>query len=220
MTITPDTPLTNAEISHLETLLASPAFKQQAMGLDEIQGFLCAVISGPQQVSAALWLPAVLGNPDYANADQAQAVKDLLVRFHAEIVADLAAGESLGLVLNLTEPSNAAADGKYDYSAWCQAYLDGVEFSAAPWTEAGDENEINELLIAISLLAGDIDAKALKQIKPREMAELLIECREDLPMLAVEIYKYFQSLRDRPTVTTKHPGSAAAQAKPAKKKLH
>ena len=42
-------PLTNAEISHLETLLASPAFKQLAMGLDEIQGFLCAVISGPLQ---------------------------------------------------------------------------------------------------------------------------------------------------------------------------
>lgn len=224
MTTTPDTPLTNAEISHLETLLASPAFKQQAMGLDEIQGFLCAVISGPLQVSAAIWLPAVLGNPGYENADQAQAVKDLLLRFHAEIVADLAAGESLGLVLNLTEPSNAAADGEYDYSAWCQAYLDGVEFSAAPWTEAGDENEINELLFSISLLAGDIDAKALKQIKPREMAELLSECREDLPMLAVDIYKYFQSLRDRanerPKVTAKHPGSAAAQAKPAKNKLH
>ena len=220
MTPTPDAPLTNAEISHLETLLASPSFKQQAMGLDEIQGFLCAVISGPLPVSAALWLPAVLGNPDYGSADQAQAVKDLLLRFHTEIVADLAAGESLGLVLNLTEPANAAADGEYDYSAWCQAYLDGVEFSAAPWTEAGDENEINELLFSISLLAGDIDAKALKQIKPREMAELLIECREDLPMLAVEIYQYFQSLRDRPTVTAKNPGSAAAQAKPAKKKLH
>ncbi len=110
-------PLTNAEISHLETLLASPAFKQLAMGLDEIQGFLCAVISGPLQVSAAIWLPAVLGNPDYQSADQAQAVKDLLLRFHAEIVADLAAGESLGLVLNLTELSNAAAEDKYDYSA-------------------------------------------------------------------------------------------------------
>ena len=217
-------PLTNAEISHLETLLASPAFKQLAMGLDEIQGFLCAVISGPLQVSAAIWLPAVLGNPDYQSVDQAQAVKDLLLRFHAEIVADLAAGESLGLVLNLTEPSNAAAEGEYDYSAWCQAYLDGVEVSDVSWIEAGEEDEINELLFSISLLAGEIDAKALKQIKPREMAELLNECREDLPMLVVDIYKYFQSLRnranERPKVTTKQPGSAAVQAKPTKKKLH
>ena len=143
-----------------------------------------------------------------------------MTRFHAEIAADLDAGESLGLVLNLADPSNAATEGEYDYSAWCQAYLDGVEFSSVPWIEAGDENEINELLFPISLLGDEIDPKALKQIKPREMAELLSECREDLPMLAVDIYKYFQSLRERPKVTAKNPGSDAAQEKPSKKKLH
>ena len=220
MTTTPATPLSNAEISHLETLLATPAFKKQAMGLDEIQGFLCAVISGPQHIKPAKWLPAVLGDPDYESAEQETAVKDLLMRFHAEIVADLSAGESLGLVLNLTDPSNAAAEGEYDYGAWCQAFLDGVEFSDVPWTEAGDDNEINEFLFPISLLAGEIDPKALKQIKPREMAELLKECREDLPMLAIDIYKYFQTLRNRPAATQKDPGSTDAQAKPAKKKLH
>ena len=220
MTTTPATPLSNAEISHLETLLATPAFKKQAMGLDEIQGFLCAVISGPQHIKPAKWLPAVLGDPDYESAEQETAVKDLLLRFHAEIVADLSAGESLGLVLNLTDPSNAAAEGEYDYGAWCQAFLDGVEFSDVPWTEAGDDNEINEFLFPISLLAGEIDPKALKQIKPREMAELLKECREDLPMLAIDIYKYFQTLRNRPAATQKDPGSTDAQAKPAKKKLH
>ena len=142
------------------------------------------------------------------------------MRFHAEIVADLSAGESLGLVLNLTDSSNAAAEGEYDYGAWCQAFLDGVEFSDAPWTGAGDDNEINEFLFPISLLAGEIDPKALKQIKPREMVELLKECREDLPMLAIDIYKYFQTLRNRPAATQKDPGSTDAQAKPTKKKLH
>jgi yecA family protein len=162
----------------------------------------------------------VLGNPEYESADQADALKALLLRFHSEIVADLAAGESLGLVLNLADPSNAAVEGEYDYGAWCQAYLDGVEFSGVAWTDAGDEDEINDLLFPISLLAGEIDPKALKQIKPREMAELLKECREDLPMLAIDIYKYFRSLRDRPKVTAKNPGSGAAQTKPATKKLH
>ena len=224
MTATAPAPLTNAEISHLETLLATPTFKKQTMGLDEIQGFLCAAISGPQPVRPEQWLPAVLGSPEYESAEQAKAVKNLLLRFHDEIVADLAAGESLGLVLNLADPSNAATEGEYDYGAWCQAYLDGVEFSAVPWIEAGDENEINELLFPISLLAGEIDPKALKQIKPREMAELLKECREDLPMLAIDIYQYFQPLRERvnerPKVTVKLPGSDAAQTKPAKKNLH
>ena len=89
-----------------------------------------------------------------------------------------------------------------------------------PWTEAGDDNEINEFLFPISLLAGEIDPKALKQIKPREMTALLKECREDLPMLVVDIYKYFQSLRNRPAGAQKDLGAAGAQAKPTKKNLH
>jgi uncharacterized protein len=213
-------PLTDAEIAHLEFLLATPAFAQQSMGLDEIQGFVCAVISGPARVTPDQWLPAVLGTPDYESATQAQEIRDLLLRFHDEIAADLKAGESLGLVLNLVEPAKAGTESEYDYGAWCQAYLDGVESSPVPWVDAGDDAEINDLLFSISLLAGEIDPKALKQVKPREMAELLKECRQDLPMLAVDIYKYFQSLRDRPKVTAKRPGSEAARPEPGKKNLH
>ncbi|MBL0121983.1 MAG: YecA family protein [Betaproteobacteria bacterium] len=220
MTTTPSTALTDAEIAHLEFLLATPAFAKQSMGLDEIQGFVCAVISGPVKVKSGQWLPAVLGNPEYESAAQAQEVQNLLLRFHDEIAADLKAGESLGLVLNLAEPAKAGAESEYDYTAWCQAYLDGVESSTVPWVEAGDDEEINDLLFPISLLAGEIDPKALKQVKPREMADLLQECREDLPMLAVDIYKYFQSLRDRPKVTAKHPGSSPMQPGSEKKKLH
>lgn len=214
--------LTEAEISHLEFLLASPRFAKQSMGLDEIQGFVCAVLSGPAGVAPEQWLAAVLGNPEFESAAEAQDIKALLMRFHAEIAADLAAGESLGLVLNVQESGKSASANEYDYSAWCQAYLDGVEFSKLPWLEAGDEDEINDLLFPISLLAGEIDPKALKQIKSREMADLLQECREDLPMLAVDIYKYFQSLRTRPkvTVTANNPGSESAQREEAKKKLH
>ncbi|MEP7154701.1 MAG: YecA family protein [Betaproteobacteria bacterium] len=212
-------PLTDAEITHLESLLASPPFIKQSMGLDEIQGFVCAVLSGPEPVAPEQWLPAVLGNPDYENESQAQEIKALLLRFHAEIAADLRKGESLGLVLNFdAEPTANDAEGEYDYGAWCQAYIDGVEFSSVPWVEAGEDEEIDDLLFPISLLAGEIDPKALKQIKPKEMADLLRECREDLPMLAVDIYKYFQSLRDRPKVTSRNPGSA--QSDPGKKNLH
>ena len=213
-------PLTDAEISHLEFLLATPAFKKQSMGLDEIQGYVCAILSGPERVTAVEWLPAVLGNPEYENETQADEVKALLLRFHDEIAADLKAGESLGLVLNLEDAPEGGGDSDYDYAAWCQAFLDGVESSSVPWTDAGDEEEINDLLFPISLLAGEIDPKALRSVKPAEMTALLKECREDLPMLAVDIYKYFQSLRDRPKAK-QAPGDAAKTGSALdKKKLH
>ena len=216
----PITPLTDAEISHLEFLLATPAFAKHSMGLDEIQGYICALISGPARVSAAQWLPAVLGNPDYENEAQAEEVKALLLRFFDEIAADLKAGESLGLVLNLEDAPEGGGESDYDYAAWCQAYLDGVESSTIAWTDTGDDEEINDLLFPISLLAGEIDPKALRSVKPQEMTALLKECREDLPMLAVEIYQYFQSLRERPKATVTQPGTAAAVQAVEKKKLH
>ncbi len=220
MTDDKSNPLTDAEIAHLEFLLGTPAFAGQSMGLDEIQGFLCAVVSGPARVTSSQWLPAVLGNPAYENAAQEQEVKELILRFHDEITADLKAGESLGLVLDLAEPVGDGEDGGYDYTAWCQAYLDGVESSTLPWVEAGDEEEINDLLFPISLLAGEIDPRALKQVKLREMTDLLQECREDLPLLAVDIYRYFKTLRERPKAQAKRPGTKPVPAAAGKKKLH
>jgi uncharacterized protein len=203
------TPLNDQEIEYLEDLLASPVFTKQAMGLDEMQGFLAAVISGPELIAPALWMPAILGNPQYASPEQEMEVTGMITRFYNEIAADLVGGESLGLLL---EREEGAEESDFDYTTWCQAYLDGVDFSATPWEEAGDAEEVNEMLFPIALLAGEIEPKILKQIKPRDMAQLLVECREDLPLMVIEIYQYFQTLRDRPAPKREPAGAA--------KKLH
>ncbi len=218
------TPLTDREISWLETTLASPPFVKQAMGLDEIQGYLAAIICGPEKIPASSWLPAVLGNPKYESEMQEQELKDLLLRFHAEISADLTAERPVSLVLDYGENTNEKGEQDYDYAAWCQAFLDGVDASPVAWNETlrsdDEEEQLNELLFPISLLAGEIDPKAFKRIKPHELDEVLAECREDLPMLISDIYKFFEAVRNRPKVTRSHPGSNAAQGKPAKDKLH
>ena len=221
-------PLSDREIAWLEEMLATPIFSKQAMGLDEIQGYLCAIISGPERVPQSQWLPSVLGNPQFVDAAQENELKELLTRFHAEIAAELAGGESLSLVLDYDNRadvgSGVSEEYDYDYAAWCQAFLDGVDASPSPWNEVlksdEEEEELNELLFPISLLAGEIDAKALKQIKPHELDAVLKECRDDLPMLVVDIFRFFDTIRNRPQVTVKHPGSSASQAKPVKKKLH
>lgn len=188
------TRLSDGEIEYLEDLLASPIFAKQALPLDQMQGFLCAVVSAPETIPATQWMPAVVGNPTYENPQQANEVAALLMRFYDEIVADLQGGESIGLLLHRAE---GAAEDAYDYAAWCQAYLDGVDFSPIAWDEAGDEEEINELLFPISLLAEEIEGKALKKIKPNDMKELMQECREDLPLIVIDAFEYFLALRSK-----------------------
>ena len=223
---TPQPPLSDREIAWLEETLATPALNKQAMGLDEIQGYLCAIISGPERVPQSQWLPSVLGNPTFESVAQEKELKDLLIRFHAEIAAELAGGESLSLVLDYDNraDSGGGEEYDYDYAAWCLAFLDGVDASPNPWNEVlkseEEEEELNELLFPISLLAGEIDAKALKQIKPHELDAVLKECRDDLPMLVVDVFKFFETIRNRPQITVKHPGSPNTQPKSMTKKLH
>ncbi len=204
-------PLTDAEISQLEALLASPIFEKQAMGLDEMQGFLCAVMSAPIIITASQWMPAVLGNPRYASLEQEKEVSDLVLRFGHEIGAELARGESLSMLLNQADDAD---EGEYDYENWCQAYLDGVDFSTVPWDEAGDDEEVNDLLFTISLLAGEIEPRALRGVKAADLKQLHTESREDLPMLVAEIFEYFRATREGDSTGSK------TEKKDAGPKLH
>ena len=74
--------ITDKEIDQLENFLASDIFKGEAMTLDYLQGFFCAVVSGPETISPGVWLPAVLGDSyEYESKAQAQEVMDLLIKF-------------------------------------------------------------------------------------------------------------------------------------------
>ena len=54
-------PLSEEEFNRLEDLLASDIFSGEAMALDELQGFLCAIVSGPELIPPSEWMPAALG---------------------------------------------------------------------------------------------------------------------------------------------------------------
>ena len=55
------TALSENELDRLEALLDSEFLGGEAMLLDEIQGFFCAMLSGPEPIQPAQWLPEVLG---------------------------------------------------------------------------------------------------------------------------------------------------------------
>ena len=55
--------LADHQLDRLETLLDAPEM-QDALRLDEIQGYLCAALSGPQPMPEEDWLADTLGNED------------------------------------------------------------------------------------------------------------------------------------------------------------
>ena len=58
---TPANHFTDEQLDRLEELLSDPAL-ENAMPLDEAQGYLCAALSGPQPMAPEQWLADILGD--------------------------------------------------------------------------------------------------------------------------------------------------------------
>lgn len=183
-------PLSENELDRLEDLLAAGEFKDQAMRLDELQGALCALASGPEPVAPSLWLPAVLGIDKVGDADPtATEAVALLLRFYDETAAALAAGEAPQLLFY-----PVAEDGdELDYGAWVDGYLYGTEIGALDWGDAAGEHvdDLADLLDAFYLLdsavgTGPMGAAGM-QARDRAI--------EEIPARLVTIYNFWRAKR-------------------------
>ena len=84
--------LGDEDLDRLESLLDEPELPE-AMRLDEVQGYLCAVLSGPQPLPEDVWLADVLGNEEALATDSGRDAAELLRAFARSLEASLAAGE-------------------------------------------------------------------------------------------------------------------------------
>ena len=85
-------PLTNLEIEQLDAFLLSDDGLENAMDVSSLDGFLCAVLSGPNVIMPSEWMRWVWDStegkqsPEFTSEKQAQRILDLLMR-HANDIA-------------------------------------------------------------------------------------------------------------------------------------
>ena len=204
------TALTDADLLRLEELLAEDTLPA-AMRLDEAQAYLCAVLSGPQPLAEAVWLPTVLGGAEASVSDAGRQAADLLRRLAVDLESGMARGEPPELLLYAKE--NDAAGGS-DYLAWCQAYLMGVDHSPLDWFDAlgaaedkEDSEEIcylDEQLFPLFMLTGDAEAAAAaageEWLSGRELDQMRQECEEKLAQAIAAIYRFWVAKRSIKTI--------------------
>ena len=202
--------LTEAQFQRLEELLDEPVL-DQAMRLDEAQGYLCAALSGPQPVSETDWLSQVLGSVDAGSSETGREAADLLRLLAARLQTELASGEPPLLVLY--EEDDGENTGAA-YVPWCQAYLHGIDNAPQDWFEtlgADDDKEdseeiayLDEQLFPLFMLTGDAEAAAIAAgedwFSGRELERLREECEENLPQAVSNIYRFWIAHRSIRTV--------------------
>jgi uncharacterized protein len=123
-------PLTNREIEKLDAFLLSDGGLENAMDVSTLDGFLCAVLSGPKVITPSEWIRWVWDReegkqaPEFASEKQAQRILGLLMR-HANDIA-----VTLTQVPKDYEPLFFERDVKGRtvsiVDEWCCGYMKGI----------------------------------------------------------------------------------------------
>ena len=213
------TQIDDDQIDRLENLLDDPAL-QDAMRLDEIQGYLCAALSGPRPIPEDDWLVDVLGSEEALQSATGREAADLLRRFARALQCGLAAGEAPVLLLY---PKGDDDTGPSDYEPWCRAFLAGVDVAEDDWFEFLGEDEddeddeevsaeisyLDERLFPLMVLTGDAEAAAREHgeewAQGEDRDELENDCEEDLPQAVVDIYRFWAAKRGTGTLRRDEP---------------
>ena len=201
--------LADEQLDRLEQLLNDEALPD-AMRLDEVQGYLCAALSGPQPIDEESWLAELLGGDEALASPAGQEAAALLRALAVALESELAAGEPLVLLLYGKDDDE---DGPSDYVAWCQAYLAGVDAAEDDWFEyLGDEegeiededireeiSYLDERLFPMMVLTGEAEAAAREHGEkwPEGDERLAVEndCEEDLAQAVTDIYRFWVAKR-------------------------
>ena len=185
--------LSTEDFDRLEALLDSPIFTDGTLRLDEIQAFLCAVVSAPTAVAREDWLAEILGPGGEASPERVE-LEGLLGRLHDEIGASLAQRDGLVLILY---PLDETSD-EDDYGSWADAYIHGCGLAGDWFGHAGRHaDDLAELLEPLFLLNGglreDVEAAGERWFSPQEEARVMGEAADDLPDIVQALYDFWQS---------------------------
>ena len=202
-----DEPLSDAELDELEGFLASDAVPQDCMDLEMLDGFLAAIVSGPEAIQPSEWLPQVWSDggrtatPAYSSNDQAQRIMGLILRHMVGIQRTL--GESPTrfkplLYLPDEKTHSDKARGEKDKtppeaSAWCEGYMAGVKLRDEEWQPLYDAQDARDWIFPVEALAfGDQDPEFAEWIDDREKRASLVD---ELAVATVLIYRFWQDRR-------------------------
>ena len=200
--------ISDDQLDRLEGLLDDPAF-DEAMRLDEAQGYLCAALAGPVPVPEGEWLLEILGSEAGVASEAGQEAAALLRCLAADIAIQLADDEPLMLYLY---PQGDEDDAPSDYEPWCLAYLHGVDMAAEDWFDRLDEEEaefLDERLYPMMVLTGEAEAAAREHGEDwpsgEELDELVADCEDQLPAAIAEIHRFWVAKRGARTVRREVP---------------
>lgn len=154
--------LTDDELDYLDELLQTCGNDESILDVNELDGFMTAIVLAPQDVPMSTWYPAIWGGPqlepELESEEEAEQVDELLTRLHDSLQEQLQ-----------EEPESFTAlfyEGEYQgrtitvVEEWCFGFMRGVKVARWPVLPA----EQARLLDAIALHGDEKHFPRLQQM--------------------------------------------------------
>jgi uncharacterized protein len=193
-----DEPLSDAELDELEVFLASDAVPQDCMDLEMLDGYLTAVVSGPEVIQPSEWLPQVwseaarvprrCSSTTTRHSDHGARAPPF--RRHPAHAGRIPTRFRPLLYVPDEGAARRARAGRGDRVV--RGYMAGVKIRDDEWQPLYDAQDARDWIFPIEALAfGDRDDDFTEWVDS-DSAELI----EELPVAAVLIFRFWLSRRE------------------------
>ena len=178
--------------SRLMELLDAKSEAHNTMRCDEVQGFMMALLSGPDALNPTNWLPEILGEESLFDAKERTEIERLVMAMAADMRMKL----NEKILPDLWFYEDEA--GNPDFYTWCNAYLYALDIVPTDWFEAVDQEEFEDLFYPIMALGGIYDDEENGEVISHLNEKELTQLESDLPHVLLDIYWYWQAIINKP----------------------
>ncbi|HHK5988027.1 UPF0149 family protein [Neisseria sp. P0009.S008] len=178
--------------SRLMELLDDKSEAHNTMRCDEVQGFMMALLSGPDALNPTNWLPEILGEESLFDAKERTEIERLVMAMAADMRMKL----NEKILPDLWFYEDEA--GNPDFYTWCNAYLYALDIVPTDWFEAVEQEEFEDLFYPIMALGGIYDDEENGEVILHLNEKELTQLESDLPHVLLDIYWYWQAIINKP----------------------
>jgi uncharacterized protein len=200
------------DLSRLDGFLCSDRVPENAMRLDELDGFIAALICGPDLVPPSEWMPVLWGGegPVWKSIEEAQDILGLIMRLWNADAHAINTGSDyepiLGFRRNELGLEVSVADG------WCYGFATGIRLRSDLWFKSRSEKVLKLLMPVGVFLAGHRDEKIAELINDPETVEELLD---SIPEMVYGLRRYWLD-QESPRSRAKGSRSKSSGRRPSK----
>lgn len=182
------------DLDTLDAFLRSDRAPSDCMDISEIDGFLAALVVGPEPIDwdealSVIWAGEA---PDFADPDESAAITGTILARHAEIAAELDA-----------DPDNYAPVFWEDYAGttitedWAVGFMQAVGLRPDAWKPLLRDGDSAMLLIPIGIIAGmaEPEIRLDADLPDALLDDLVANADSVLPACVRGLYAYWRGRR-------------------------